>query len=229
MHTPEYAFEKVAGNVEKGAADLGITYPVAQDNSYSTWTNYRNRYWPAEYLIDTNGVVRHIKFGEGDYNGTEKRSANCSPPPGPGSRCRRRWTPRHHPEPGSDPRDVFRGGQAGPTTPAPVYTTRASATFAYPPALPDDTFALQGPWTLDYQGATADSDPSNIKLSYHAKNVYIVVGGTGNLAVTRDGERPRYRSAGRRRHTRSSRQRRDPGITRCGCQPGLQVFSFTYG
>ncbi len=42
VHTPEYAFEKVTDNVEKGAADLGITYPIAQDNSYSTWTNYRN-------------------------------------------------------------------------------------------------------------------------------------------------------------------------------------------
>ena len=41
--------------MKKGAADVGITYPVALDNSYSTWTNYRNRYWPAEYLIDADG------------------------------------------------------------------------------------------------------------------------------------------------------------------------------
>ena len=54
--------------------------------------------------------------------------------------------------------------------------------------LPDDTFALQGPWTLDYQGATAESDASSIKLNYHAKNVYIVVGGTGTMTVMRDGK-----------------------------------------
>ena len=72
VHTPEYAFEKVEGNVADGARRLGITYPVALDNSYSTWTNYRNRYWPAKYLIDASGVVRHIKFGEGDYDTTEK-------------------------------------------------------------------------------------------------------------------------------------------------------------
>ena len=71
VHSPEYAFEKNAGNVASGAKDLGITYPVALDNSLSTWTNYRNRYWPAEYLIDANGTVRHIKFGEGDYPVTE--------------------------------------------------------------------------------------------------------------------------------------------------------------
>jgi thiol-disulfide isomerase/thioredoxin len=71
VHSPEYAFEKVPGNVASGAADLGITYPIALDNTLSTWTNYRNRYWPAEYLIDAGGTVRHIKFGEGDYNVTE--------------------------------------------------------------------------------------------------------------------------------------------------------------
>ncbi len=71
MHTPEYAFERVPANVASGAKDLGITYPVALDPNYSTWTNYRNRYWPAKYLIDANGTVRHIKFGEGDYAQTE--------------------------------------------------------------------------------------------------------------------------------------------------------------
>ena len=71
VHSPEYAFEKIQGNVVSGAEDLGITYPIALDNNLSTWTNYRNRYWPAEYLIDANGTVRHIKFGEGDYDVTE--------------------------------------------------------------------------------------------------------------------------------------------------------------
>ncbi|MDR3659190.1 MAG: cytochrome c biogenesis protein DipZ, partial [Mycobacterium sp.] len=72
VHTPEYAFERVAGNVASGAAALNITYPIALDNDYATWNGYQNLYWPAEYLIDANGTVRHTKFGEGDYDGTEK-------------------------------------------------------------------------------------------------------------------------------------------------------------
>src|ERR1700761_4490728 len=32
VHTPEYAFERVAGNVASGAAALQITYPIALDN-----------------------------------------------------------------------------------------------------------------------------------------------------------------------------------------------------
>ncbi|OBC09222.1 cytochrome C biogenesis protein [Mycobacterium sp. 852013-50091_SCH5140682] len=71
VHTPEYPFEQIRANVVKGAADLHIKYPVALDNSYATWTNYHNQYWPASYLIDAHGVVRHLKFGEGDYDVTE--------------------------------------------------------------------------------------------------------------------------------------------------------------
>ena len=72
IHSPEYAFEKDAANVAAGAEGFGITYPVALDNTLSTWTNYRNRYWPAHYLIDAEGTVRHISFGEGNYAATEK-------------------------------------------------------------------------------------------------------------------------------------------------------------
>ena len=72
VHTPEYAFEHVPGNVASGAAGLHIDYPIALDNDYKTWNNFQNLYWPAEYLIDANGIIRHTKFGEGDYDVTEK-------------------------------------------------------------------------------------------------------------------------------------------------------------
>ena len=103
VHTPEYAFEKVTANVVKGAADVGITYPIALDNGYSTWTNYRNMYWPAEYLIDAQGTVRHVKFGEGDYNDTEKLIRQLITD----------GRARHHPERQPDARDVFQCGQGG--------------------------------------------------------------------------------------------------------------------
>ena len=67
VHTPEYAFEHVAANVAAGAKRLGITYPVALDNDYTTWNNFGNDSWPAEYLIDATGTVRYVAIGEGDY------------------------------------------------------------------------------------------------------------------------------------------------------------------
>ncbi|MFT3814798.1 MAG: cytochrome c biogenesis protein DipZ [Acidovorax sp.] len=72
VHAPEFAFERDAGNVAKAVKDLGITYPVAVDNQYAIWRAFGNQYWPAHYLIDAQGRLRHHHFGEGGYGETER-------------------------------------------------------------------------------------------------------------------------------------------------------------
>ncbi len=72
VHTPEFEFEKDTANVQAAIKRYKINYPVAQDNGYATWNNYRNQYWPAHYLIDAEGNVRYTHFGEGQYEETEK-------------------------------------------------------------------------------------------------------------------------------------------------------------
>jgi thiol-disulfide isomerase/thioredoxin len=71
VHTPEYPFERDTGNVKTAIKRFGITYPVAQDNRYATWTAYDNQYWPGFYLIDKKGQVVYTHFGEGKYEETE--------------------------------------------------------------------------------------------------------------------------------------------------------------
>lgn len=71
VHTPEYPFERVIGNVRQQVDQLGITWPVAVDNNYAIWRNFENQYWPAHYLIDANGQVRYSHFGEGAYETQE--------------------------------------------------------------------------------------------------------------------------------------------------------------
>ena len=71
VHTPEFAFEHSASNVEAAIRRLGVHYPVPLDNEYATWDAYSNQYWPAEYLVDRSGHVRHVHFGEGEYDQTE--------------------------------------------------------------------------------------------------------------------------------------------------------------
>jgi thiol-disulfide isomerase/thioredoxin len=73
VHTPEYPFERSTANVEAAVERFGIRYPVAQDNQYATWGAYNNQYWPALYLIDKNGRIDYVHFGEGDYAQTEAR------------------------------------------------------------------------------------------------------------------------------------------------------------
>ncbi|OZI67051.1 thioredoxin family protein [Bordetella genomosp. 11] len=71
VHTPEFPFERSTRNVEDAIKRFGIAYPVAQDNQYATWDAYRNRYWPAFYLIDKQGRIVYTHFGEGRYKETE--------------------------------------------------------------------------------------------------------------------------------------------------------------
>ncbi|OBI47487.1 thiol:disulfide interchange protein [Mycobacterium kyorinense] len=230
VHTPEYAFEKVAGNVKKGAADLGITYPIALDNGYSTWTNYRNRYWPAEYLIDAGGTVRHIKFGEGDYGGTEKLIRQLLADAHPGIALPAPVdAPDTTPPLGLTPETYLGVGKAVNYAGGGVYD-EGSATFAYPPTLPNDSFALRGSWALDYQGATAQGDASGIELNYYAKNVYLVVGGTGSVSVIRDGTSTTVPISGPpTSHQLVAGSQVARGQLEVRASAGLQVFSFTYG
>lgn len=70
VHTPEFAYEREVDQVEAAMARLGVTWPVALDNEKVNWHAYQNHYWPAMYLIDVEGQIRYIKFGEGQYETT---------------------------------------------------------------------------------------------------------------------------------------------------------------
>ncbi len=230
VHTPEYAFERFERNVASGARDLGITYPVALDNGYSTWTNYRNRYWPAKYLIDASGTVRHIKFGEGDYDVTERLTRQLISEADPSAQL----------PPPVDAQDMTPSEETTPETYLSVGKVvnyggtgmydEGSFNFSYPQQLRNDSFALTGDWTLDYQGATSRGDNSGIALNYHAKDVYIVAGGTGALTVTRNGAKSTVPVSG---PPTLHQIVDDPGIgegrLEVAVPAGLQVFSFTYG
>ena len=73
VHTPEFDFEKKTENVRNAVDEYGLDWAVAQDNDYATWNAYQNRYWPAKYLIDKDGIIRYTHFGEGAYTETEEK------------------------------------------------------------------------------------------------------------------------------------------------------------
>jgi thiol-disulfide isomerase/thioredoxin len=185
VHTPEYAFERETRNVVSGGERLGIEYPIAQDNSYSTWTAYRNRYWPAHYLIDSGGVVRHISQGEGGYGATETMIRELLLQADPDVQL---------PEPTSV---VDRTPRADGLTPETFLSVgkrfnaageyvEGESTYRFPADQPADTFAFDGAWTTDYQAATAGDD-ARVRLTFTAQDVFMVLGGEGTVhAVVRD-------------------------------------------
>jgi cytochrome c biogenesis protein CcdA/thiol-disulfide isomerase/thioredoxin len=228
VHTPEYAFEKVEANVASGARDLGITYPIAMDNDYATWTNYRNQYWPAEYLIDQQGTVRHVKFGEGDYDDTERLirqllSSNGTPlPPAVDAKD---TTPTE----ALTPETYLGAGKVANYGGDGIYEP-GIRTFSLPTQLADDSFALRGTWTLDSQAITAQDDDNAIALNYRGRNVYLVVGGTGTVTVRRDGSTTTIPVSGAP-NMRAIVTGDDDGVgsLQVSLSKGLQAFSFTFG
>jgi thiol-disulfide isomerase/thioredoxin len=83
VHTPELSFERDIANVRDAVAKDGVRFPVAFDPDYATWNAYRNSYWPAFYFVDKTGRIRHVHFGEGDYEGSEAVIRELLAEPGP--------------------------------------------------------------------------------------------------------------------------------------------------
>jgi cytochrome c biogenesis protein CcdA/thiol-disulfide isomerase/thioredoxin len=191
IHSPEYAFEKDAANVAAGAKGLGITYPVGLDDDLSTWTTYRNRYWPAHYLIDAQGVVRQIVFGEGDYATTEKLIRQLLTTANPDVRLPATTEVADDtPSAGSTTRETYLGFAKDVNFAGPGVYPQGTSTFAVPHRQADDSFALAGSWTIAAQDATPAASRATIRLRFHASLVRMVLSGQGTVTVRLDGGPP---------------------------------------
>ncbi|HVW90082.1 MAG TPA: cytochrome c biogenesis protein DipZ, partial [Gaiellaceae bacterium] len=182
VHTPEFAFEHVTSNVRAAVKRLGIAYPVMQDNDYKTWDNYANEYWPAEYLIDKQGHVRHTSFGEGEYGTTE-------------SLIRRRLgVTGAHPQRVADttPREAMTPESYLGYARLQNYVGRnpvpdAFADYSFASTIPDNALSYSGRWKVGAQAITAGAGAA-LRLRFQAKDVYIVMGGRGTVQATIDGK-----------------------------------------
>jgi thiol-disulfide isomerase/thioredoxin len=72
VHTPEFSFEHDIDGVRRATKVRAIDYPVAVDSDYAIWSAFGNRYWPALYFVDGDGVIRDQHFGEGRYEESER-------------------------------------------------------------------------------------------------------------------------------------------------------------
>ncbi len=231
VHTPEFAFEHVVSNIKSQAASLGVHYPIAVDNGYETWNAYNNEYWPADYLVDAQGDIRHIHFGEGDYAGTEGFIRQLLKAAHPSLRL----------PPATEVADKTPTGEMSPETyigyerlqylvPVGSEKRDAPAAYHFPSTLPLGGFGLSGTWTDHLQEATAGKN-AQLELSFLAKKIYLVLGGNGTLSVTVNGRQistikihgaPRlytlYQSG-------SSVQ----GKLLLKASPGVQAYDFTFG
>ena len=189
VHSPEFAFERVPGNVSRAVEDLGIEYPVALDNEFETWRAWRNAYWPAKYFVDRRGRVRYAHVGEGDYEESEEVIRTLLAEKGlpePVSSSLPDRTPRGEQTPesylGWQRLDRFAGGSVAPGR---------EATYAIPSSLPLHGLAYGGRWTVEEERIVAGED-ARLRLRFVASNVFLVLGTSGEtetVEVRLDGRR----------------------------------------
>jgi cytochrome c biogenesis protein CcdA/thiol-disulfide isomerase/thioredoxin len=243
VHTPEFAFEHDAGNVQGAIREFGLRYPVVQDNNMGTWNAYGNQYWPADYLIDARGEVRDASFGEGNYDKTEtairallaesgRQVGGMSHPAGvvvPSQRA----TP-----------ETYLGTARAERWLQPPRTGRHDYG---PPAggeLSTSEFAYSGTWDIAEQPATAVVG-AGIDVEFEAKNVYLVLSSAGErprtVQVLLDGRRLTARDAGadvRAGMVTVTRERLYSLVALPGDErhhlalrlaPGISGYAFTFG
>ncbi|MEH3032656.1 MAG: redoxin domain-containing protein [Aeromicrobium erythreum] len=193
VHSPEFAFEKSAGNLQRAIKREGITWPVVQDNQLQTWTAYRNRYWPAKYLIDASGTVRAIKFGEGDYTGTEKKirtllkdadpsvSLGKAVETGAGDSAETK---------DKTPETYFGWSKSTNYASKSKIDNDDPASYRLTTDQPNDTYSLGGRWTVESKSAKA-GDGATSRLNFKARKVFHVLSGDGTITVKVKGEKTR--------------------------------------
>lgn len=69
VHAPEFSFEEDIANVQQAAIELGVTWPIAIDNSKTNFRSWQpgRRFWPRTFVLDQNGGIRFDRIGEGNY------------------------------------------------------------------------------------------------------------------------------------------------------------------
>jgi thiol-disulfide isomerase/thioredoxin len=230
VHTPEYAFEHVAADVASGTKRLGIKYPVALDNKYTTWDNYDNQSWPADYLIDATGDVRYTSVGEGDYPGTESliRQLLAAANPNatlPAATKVADTTPQNT----SQTPETYLGAERAQDYVGTTALTPGTRTFAGVSTLPENGFDLSGRWKVTGESLTSKAN-AQIALSYDADDIYLDVGGTGTITATIDGKTTTYAVSGAPNiYTLLHRGSSEEGVLKVALSPGLSAYSFTFG
>jgi thiol-disulfide isomerase/thioredoxin len=225
VHSPEFAFERVPGNVRAAVRKLGIRYPVALDNDFATWRAYANQYWPAKYLIDRTGRLRFHHFGEGDYGHIESLIRQYLGERSGASTHVADLTPTQS----TTPESYLGYERLGPFSGSRIEPDR-EATYHFPRVTFPDSLAYAGRLTVEKQRIVAGRG-AGLRLQFHARQVNLVLGGAGQLRVYLDGKlRRTVQVRGEPRlYTLLELPSLRQGLLELRFAPGLSAYAFTFG
>jgi thiol-disulfide isomerase/thioredoxin len=195
VHTPEFSFEHEIDRVRQATKERAIDYPVVLDNDYEIWSAFDNRYWPALYFVDADGVIRDHHFGEGRYEqservlqellGIERELVSVQ---GRGVEAEADWDQLRTPE-------TYLGYARSEHFASPngaAFDERRA--YAIPEELRVNHWALAGEWTIEREKAVLDQAGGSIAYRFHARDAHLVLSPGAQEPITfrlhLDGEEP---------------------------------------
>jgi thiol-disulfide isomerase/thioredoxin len=183
VHSPEFEFEQDVARVRRATSSLAIDYPVAVDSRHAVWNAFRNNYWPALYVIDSRGRIRHQRFGEGGYAESEQviqkllREAGRRDIPhdlvsvmGRGVEEAADWRDLRSPE-------TYLGHARAERFVAPVPLAPSSRKDqGVLPQLGLNRWSLSGDWVVGKEAVLLNSAGGRIAVRFHARDLHMVMG-----------------------------------------------------
>jgi thiol-disulfide isomerase/thioredoxin len=165
VHTPEFPFEHEVDNVREAAKEMRVEYPVALDPNYAVWRAFDNDYWPAVYIADAEGRIRHHHFGEGGYEECERvvqrlvgLEDDLVSPALEGFEAQADWANLQSPE-------TYLG-----------YEQAQNFVDADGAELKLNQWALSGDWTVEGGKSVLNGADGGIAFRFHARDVNLVMG-----------------------------------------------------
>jgi thiol-disulfide isomerase/thioredoxin len=183
VHAPEFPFEHDIENVRRAVKDMRIAYPIAIDNDFAIWRGFSNHYWPALYLLDAQGQIRHHHFGEGEYARSERMIQRLLAEAGfggvgdelvavdaEGIEAEADWSDLESAETylGAERTEHF-------ASPGGLAEGKRRA-YAAPTRLSLNQWSLAGEWTVGAQAAVLNVASGRIVYRFHARDLHLVMG-----------------------------------------------------
>jgi thiol-disulfide isomerase/thioredoxin len=202
VHSPEFPFEHDLENVRQAAKNMRVEYPIAIDNDYAIWSAFNNHYWPALYIVDAQGRIRHHHFGEGEYEQSEMIIQQLLAEAGiggigyelvsvdaHGAEAAADWGSLRSPENyvGYERTENFASPGGAVLDQPRVYAVPARFSLNH--------WALAGEWTVERQAVVLNTANGRIAYRFHARDLHLVMGpaarGTSvRFRVLIDGQAP---------------------------------------
>jgi thiol-disulfide isomerase/thioredoxin len=203
VHTPEFPFERDVDNVRWAVQEDRIEYPVALDSKYGVWQAFANHYWPAVYIADAEGRIRHHHFGEGCYEECERIIQQLLREAGrtevsddlvsvadEGFQAQAAWESLRSPE-------TYLGYEQAQNFVSPGRPgLDESRVYDVPSDLALNQWALGGEWAIERGASVLTGAEGSLAFRFHARDVNLVLGPplrgmmSVSFRVTVDGKSP---------------------------------------